>query len=722
MSGIQPAFSAYADTAREATLYSGGLTEKYNVSAFLDKLQAGENVLAIQVHNHSNASSDMSLIPYLTGYVEADNNTVMGFEPDPRLNYFQDELHTNFKISFTTPESLYLFNPDGDLIHSLDVPQHSLNGSVGLNSDGDQVFFATPTPNKLNEHPGFSRVNLTPPTLSHVGGIVGPMSLTLSGATDTQEIRYTTDSTEPNENSALYTASISINSPTVVRAAIFADDAISSPINTGVYLVNKTHELPVITLTTAPDNLWDHHFGMYVLGPNAHNNLPFFDANFWQDWEKPMDLQIFDENNQTLVKMVVSAKIFGGWSRANEQRSFALFARGRYGENVISAPLLFDSLAYSTFQSLVIRNSGQDWLKTGFKDLALTRLMAGSGIDVQAGRPTIVYLNGEYWGLYNIREKVNEHFLASKHQVSADEIDIVEADGVLVHGDNREFEQLMTFVADNNLTLEANYQAVAAQIDIDNFIRYQVAQIYFDNHDWPGNNIKMWRPKSGKWRWIMYDTDFSFNTWPDWHEVHTFDSLSFATEPNGPVWPNPPWSTLLLRKLLANENFKTRFINQFADELNSRFLPQHVVSHIDQHADAIASEIPAQFNKWTGTANSQSWQVAVDDMKAFVRARPAYMKQHIINYFDLASTHLISLTNRVTNSSIKVNSLDISNAAWQGEYFSDVPIELSITNNNADGDKPERFSHWEVNGVTYQDPAIKLTLTRDTTIVAVTNE
>ena len=202
----------------------------------------------------------------------------------------------------------------------------------------------------------------------------------------------------------------------------------------------------------------------------------------------------------------------------------------------------------------------------------MTSLMDGSGLETQAYRPAAVYLNGQYWGFYNIREKINEHFLDDKIDVDKSEINLLEFNGDVIQGNNDSYNDIIDFVTNNSLAVEANYQYIAEQIDIDNYVTYQVAQIYADNRDWPGNNIKYWNSPTTKWRWILFDTDFVFGTWNG--GASSFDTLSYALESNGPGWPNPPWSTLLFRKLVENSQFRNKLINQFADEFNGRFQSQ----------------------------------------------------------------------------------------------------------------------------------------------------
>ena len=217
----------------------------------------------------------------------------------------------------------------------------------------------------------------------------------------------------------------------------------------------------------------------------------------------------------------------------------------------------------------MLRNSGNDWYSgenwssnSMLRDGMATGLMDDTGVDHQAYKPAVVYLNGEYWGIHNIREKVNEEFLASNNPgVDPDEIDELEANAGIIEGDNQDYINMINFIQNNSLDDPNNYLTVEQQVDINNFIDYYIAQIFYAYTDWPGNYIKFWRPQitGSKWKWILYDTDFGFGL-VDWYGHNT---LQFALEAKGPGWPNPPWSTFLFRNLMENQEFQIQFINHF---------------------------------------------------------------------------------------------------------------------------------------------------------------
>ncbi|WGO98689.1 CotH kinase family protein [Saccharophagus degradans] len=683
--GTNPPHNAATVAEREAQMYQSGLPERHALTDFADLLIEGDNVLSIQVHNISNTSSDLTVIPFLTALYNSTTND--GVTPPAILGFENYGLHTNFKIS-SGGETLYLYNSNGVEVDAFDVPALITDISVGVsNSSGNIVYYQDTTPgapNASTEYQGFVSSELV---FSNNGGTSAATSVSISGAANGEQIRYTTNATIPTSSSSAYSSAIAISGNTVVRARAFLSGYIPSRTFSRTYLPEADHDIAVVTLVTEPSNFFDYTTGIYESGPNASNELPYFGANFWQDWERDIHFSFYEPNGELGLAMDAGVKIFGGWSRANSQRSLALYARGRYGESEIDYPL-FPQREYQEFQSLVLRNSGNDWLNTMMRDAALTSLMDGSGLDIQAHRPTAVYLNGQYWGMYNLREKVSEHFLASRHNVEANTLDILEREGAVVDGSNVDYLALINFVENNSLSNTSNYNYVASEIDIENFITYYVAQIYFNNQDWPGNNIKYWRAPGGKWRWILYDTDFGFGIWNVYD--YSADTLAFALSEFGPEWPNPPWSTLLFRKLMENDTFKSLFIRRFNDELNTRFEASHVTAHIDAMAAEIATEIPKQWQRWDGS-DGANWQGNINNMKTFAQQRSANMIDYMQN--NLAAGQLHPLTVTINNSArgkVQLNSALIESANWQGNYFENITLEATAIANDG-----YVFSHWE---------------------------
>ncbi len=706
-----PSFDSPAISDREATIYQNGSPLRFEIDEFRDLLNSGDNILSIQVHNISTSSSDLSLIPYLSALYLGP--TTDGQSPPDILSLQDSSLHTNFKLS-SIGESLVLFDSAGNQVDQLDVMGLTTDKSIGRSrQDGSLVYYEPPSPGSENSDEEFFGITSNEIVFSHSGGQFNGQSISLSGATQGEQIRYTLDATVPNAQSPLYSSAISIDRDTVVRARVFQNDYIPSRTASRTYITSNTHDLPIVTLVTEPDDLFDNNEGIYVYGPeeNYEDNLPFFGANFWQDWERDVHFSFYEPTGELGVALDAGVKIFGAWSRANDQRSLSIFARGRYGFSKLEYPL-FPSLDYDSFESIVLRNAGNDWIESNMRDVMATSLMGGSGLETQAYRPAVVYLNGEYWGFYNIREKVNEHFLDDKIDVDKSEINLLVANGEVVEGSNDSYNELINYVRNNSLAVQDNFDYVANQIDIDNLITYMVAQIYFDNWDWPGNNIKFWNSPSTKWRWILYDTDFSFGAWN--YVAYSKDTLSFALEENGPGWPNPPWSTLLFRKLMENSQFRNQFINQFADEFNGRFKASRVRQHIDAIANLMEPEMENHFQRWGEGKTANEWQSAVGVLRNFGDNRLSPLKEYIRNYFGLSGMYQLNIAiNNPAAGSVELNSLLLSSANWQGEYFDDVPVSLTAVANEG-----YVFSRWQ-GDINTANSSVELSRSSNTSLEAV---
>ena len=286
-------------------------------------------------------------------------------------------------------------------------------------------------------------------------------------------------------------------------------------------------------------------------------------ANFWSKKEVACNIEIFEPTGECVYRNLSGFRLFGGMSRLFPQKSMAIVARNRYGQNRIKHKI-FGKGEPDKFKFLVLRNSGSDFGKSHFRDALMTSLVDHWDIEKQAYRPSHVYINGTYWGIYNIREKINRYFIESHSEIDKDSIDLIEHRMSLKKGSRLHYLKMLDFLENNDLSDPVNYAYIKTQMDVQNFMDHQIAQIYFDNRD-AGGNIKFWRPQTedGRWRWILYDTDWGFGLHNNL--AYKVNSLKFHTTPDGPNWPNPPWSTFILRKLLENPSFRIAFVNRFAE-------------------------------------------------------------------------------------------------------------------------------------------------------------
>jgi hypothetical protein len=657
----------------EATMYLGGLPENYFVRDPKTFLNEGVNVIAIQGHNSDPASSDFSLIPMLTvGRLESGAEDSV---PD-YISLKGRELHTNFKIS-DEGETLILSRPDSSVVDSVSPVPMPADLSYGRKPDGADtwLYFALSTPGSPNTTKGFNSLNSDSVRFSAAGGYYpGGVSIELSSDGLSDSIYYTLDGSEPTLLSTRYLSPFYISGGSVVRARSIKSNRLPGAITTNSY-VTKRHKLPVVCLSTDPANLWDYNTGIYVLGPNASPDSPYFGANFWEDWERRAHMELYDANGVRQIDQDIGIKIFGAYSRAFPQKSLALFARKEYGKGSFDYKVFSDK-PIEKFESLILRNAGNDWGQAMLRDGLTSTIIRDMDVDRQAYQPAVIYLNGEYWGILDIREKVNPDFLAENHFVNPDDVNLLEAYGSTLEGNNIAYTDLTNYLNNNTLETDQKYQQVSSKIDLNSYMQYQMTQIYVNNKDWPGNNIKFWNTNEpgSLWRWIIYDTDFGFSIWEP--EAYSFNTLAFALEPNGPGWPNPPWATLLFRRMTSNKRFRDEFANQFADRLNTNFTSESVNFIIDSLKQVFLPEINDHLTRWE--LSYDNWQYNYTNIKNFATFRPYYSRNYLRSEFNLGKTLNIKVeTDDPGTGYVKINSIIPKSYPFTGVYFKDLPIKLT---------------------------------------------
>ncbi len=661
-----PAFDDVAIMNHEALIYQGLSPELYVVNNFRDVLVEGTNLLAIQVHNADPGSSDLSLIPFFTlgmNHRPAGANGLADILKESLV-----PLHTNFKIK-SDGERIFLSDSTGNEIDDVNVNSMPVDISYGRYPDGrsNWYYFDSPSPRAENSPLGKLNVSDLPELHPTAGLFSTPFEVAIIPPSPNSTIYYTVNGASPTILSDVYSLPIPVNSSTVIRAMVVEPQSVPSSIQTNSYIFYDT-DLPIISLSTDPVNLFSAETGIYVLGNDYDTIPPHYGANYWQDWERPVHVEFFEPDGWLGFSVDAGVKIHGGWTRFFPQKSLALYLRSRYGTSTGIEYQIFPDVDIDKFESIILRTSGSDWDHTMFRDALLTGLVKDYDIDVQAYRPAVVFINGEYWGIHNIREKTNEHYIASHHNVNPDSVDIYNLWGGVLHGYWNAYDELFGFLNNNTLVDSANYAYVSSLINVDNYLTYNVTDIYVENSDWPGNNYKFYKPRypDGKWRWFLYDTDFGFGLHGD--TAYAVNTLEIATDPNGVGWPNPPESTFLLRKMLENDQFERDFINRFADMMNVNFDTTRVMKFIDSLRAGIESEIPYHLARWG--RNIDEWNEKVAELPYFARRRPEHMRQHLIDKFNLSGTSSFNISIFPPDAGIvQINSIVPTDYPWEGTYF-----------------------------------------------------
>lgn len=559
----------------------------------------------------------------------------------------------SFKGS-STGETLYLFDPDRNCVDKVTVPALSTDVSYGRDVDRTGFFYyAESTPGKANTTTAY--LGLCPePSFSDEGGVkTGTLDLTLTvpeGAT----VYYTTDCSTPTTSSQVYTGPISISSNTVIRAIAVREGYLTSTTATRTYITENTHTVRVVSLVTDDKYLFSDEMGMYADGPNyqeeAPHGSPGKGANFWMDWEYPVHVEIWESDGTRLIEQDGSFKLNGQYSRAQDQKSFAVYARSEYGDDDRFNAPLFSDREYTDYKSFVLRGTGQDYNRSRMRDAMITSTMLGEDVMYQETEVCVLYLNGEYWGHYNMRERVNKWSVAQWEGVTdenvIDNIDLLKGNGNnsarILNGDNKEYRELIDFCKNNSLKDPDNLKYVTDRVDVQNYFDYQIAEIFWANSD--NGNIKYYKVPGGKWKWILYDMDWPMNnnskmpvSWNTFN--HVFDPAGTGVK-NG-------FETTLSTSLLANDDMRELFLQRLSYFMNNVFTVEKMTAAIDEMYNTMLPEMTLHYERWPNHGSVESWQRQVDKLRTWVQQRPQYVIQGAQDYFNLTDAEVSQLFNGI---------------------------------------------------------------------------
>lgn len=500
----------------------------------------------------------------------------------------------------------------------------------------------------------------------------GPVSVALK-AEEGARIYYSIDGSYPGSGSFRYKKPIDVKGTAVIRAFAVKDGK-RSEVVTNTFICDREYTLAVVSIATNPENLWDFDKGIYVEGCCADTIEPYVGANYWMDWEKPANIEMYDENGELCFNQGVAINLFGGFSRMLPQKSLAIFARSRYGDSRIRYPI-FPERDSKKYKSFILRNSGGDFLRTHLRDAFMTQLAKPSGVAIQAYRPAVVFINGEYWGIQNIREKISEHYLKANFGVDKDNVDILRHNGVKRHGYSTNYKKLLAYLRNNDLSNDQKMGDLRVFMDVDDYIRYNIAEVYSDNRD-AGGNIRYWRERndSAQWRWVFYDLDLGLgNNNPSGYKRNTLHKFTNA---NAEAWPDPSWSTFIIRKLLENKEVERQYINTFADHLNTIYHPDTALRLLNSMESVIDPEMEFHQKRWG--SSYKNWKLHMGTLKKFIAVRPFYVRQHIMEKFNLKDTVSIKIVHPGNDvCDITFNSLEVKRD-FKGVYFKGVDVEITV--------------------------------------------
>jgi CotH kinase protein/Lamin Tail Domain/Chitobiase/beta-hexosaminidase C-terminal domain len=567
------------------------------------------------------------------------------------------EIHTNFKLD-SDGEELFLSN---NLDFELDrVPEISLgeDESFGRLPDGTGEFvrLANPSPNYSNNENDKLEI-------SHKSGFYEkPFDLEIKSKSG-YDIFYTLDGSVPTTKSQKYTKPIKMDYryldsnylseiPTtpldsafkyykwkapkgivdkinIVRMASFSGGKRLSYVLSKSFFQDENvfskYSLPLISISTDEKGFFSNDSGIYVPGRFIDSNNSRYNGNYFQKgekWEREIHIEYFEKNGKLVFSQNAGVRINGKSTRRRAQKSLRIYARNKYGNNLFNYTLL-PRKAQDKYSSFILRGTMGTWINSLFQDELAHDIVRELDFESQDFNPVIVYLNGEYWGIHALRERVDENFLARKYEV--------EKDDIILASSSPEYQMFLDDLEEMDLSKEEDYSKIQNKTDISSFIDYQIAEIYLNNTDWPENNYDAWKAtvNNRKWRWIFFDLDQGFG------DVER-NMLEHATNTEEKGWPNPPRSTLLFRKLLENDEFKYLFITRFAELLKTTFQYHIVKEKFEMIKNMYSAEVPRHINRWNYTDSFEKWEEDIDKyLLKFLEERSCYMQEQIEEFFEL---------------------------------------------------------------------------------------
>lgn len=655
-----------------------------NVSAFFEK---GTFNFTGYVELYNKGSVAINIGNYYISNIKGTENLFMipqGATIQPQGFYViycdgtNNKNHANFKLD-ADGETIFLYNNTLTLIDSIHYGRQYPDIAYGQKPDGTGKWtrLGTPTPQKSNNSAKSSSVVCSRPVITPVAGFFdASVKVTILRNPENGEIRYTTDGSEPTINSKLYTAPFYITGSSVVKAKTFHNTFLCSGTSCHSYFI-KEHKsnLPVVSISTDSRYLYDDSIGIYVIGKNGITGNCTGKANFNRDWERPGFFEYFTEDGKLRVSQGLDLKVSGGCSRSNpNQKSFGLLPSSRYGSGKLDYAFFKSRPHIKGYGSLMLRNAGNDWSKTMFRDAVEQEIVfTEMDVDYQAYQPVAVYLNGKYFGLMNLREKVDKNYLRGNYGLPSDRINILEKNNQVISGSKSSYISFIDSLNKVDISTDEGYRLLDRNIDLEEYLNYLVVQIYFANKDWPGNNIKYWQKKEAgsKWRWILTDLDFGLGANAKWND----STLYFVTKPNGTAWPNPAWSTLLPRKIFENPITRTLFIQKMLTAINTVFSNERVNFKIDSIKDYIAHEMNFHWKRFGGS--STTWSRNIDVMRNFNNSRGDFMKWHLKEFFNLTDTCREIIFNNPKNGKVSyfLNRIEVKDT-FPEEFFENIPVTI----------------------------------------------
>lgn len=590
-------------------------------------------------------------------------------------------LHTDFRLDSGKGGAVYLFK-NGILTDKVEnlKKQPAPDTAYGRSDETSDTwgYQATPTPGAPNCGKLCKDI-LGTPVFSTPGRISSStFNLYISLPEDAPEgtvIRYTTDGSEPTQSSRAFGYGISISATTTVRAKLFHPDYLSPRATTHSYIFfPREMTIPIVSMVTDRKYFYDSKLGIYVTG-NDQNN-----PNYKHDWRRPVNFELFMASGEpSVLNQLCETRVKGGASRDAGLKSLVVYANKRFGEKRLTYEFFPDEAPGLTdWKSIELRNSGNDFDYTYFRDALIQRVMGKHcDLDWQPWLPTAFFINGEYKGMLNIRSRSNEDHIYTFYNGEED-INMFENWYELKSGTKDNFEAFTEFYNQDG----HSFDEFNTLMDCGEFANLMIMNLFYDNKDFPGNNIVTWRPivDGGRWRWIAKDTDFGLGLYDAPYNYKSFNWLYDNSYDSDRNWANKPEHTRLFRALMETAEFRDMFIDRCAVYMGDFMNSRGTIREIDKMYGFISKEYPYHrklFNQWWPNHSEE-----VQKMRIWVTNRTPFFYKHLSDYYRLGTPVQLTVdAGRTDDITLSVNGIPLNYRDFDGSFFAGRKLRIEATHN-----------------------------------------
>ena len=547
-------------------------------------------------------------------------------EIQPGKMYVVDCRKEKFKIGST--KSVVL-SKNGEFVDGVCPAPTPYDVSVGRVVGKEGFFyFASPTRGAENSTTHYRHIAGQPSFDPMPNVYSGKDKIAVHIVTDGHTVHYTTDGSEPTAASPVYKDSIVIKNTTIIRAFCEGDSTtMSSSTAAATFIFDQEHTLPVMNITVAESDLYDYNSGIYVLGPDASPEYPYKGANYWKGWWKKAHVELFDSINGGFSTGCEVA-IFGGFSRALSKKSFKIRFKDKYGTSHLDYDL-YNEGRVEEVKNFVLRSGAQDISGVMVRDEFFTSLMKQHSptLLVQAYRPVALYINGEYFGLYYLREKVDKHFVSRHLDVSTDDISIIMSGMYCEEGTKKDFTDLLNYVSSHNLAEKECYEYVNERFDLIGLIDYKLGQMYSSNTDL--GNVRYVMSKDDKsdqkWHVVFYDLDA---TWAQNGPASHY----FSAQCDNTVMRI---QNLLVQELLKNQEFRELLLQRLSLHMHETFSTQNATAVFDGIINTIKPEMVRNCARWPGVLSYSRWEKNVNAFREKFKERNKIMLNDLRDWLSI---------------------------------------------------------------------------------------